>query len=212
MNLKRTLISTVVALGLATSVMSPVALADTTEQGTTSEATVNEGGEFTFSLWGPAVTFTPATVTTSQSQTAPLGGANHRVFQPNDTHSYNETGWQLQMEASDLTIAETSYFIDKTNLSVRNGGGGPHSSCLWSGAPAPVGGNDYQDITFDLGSTFTPLSSPVNIVSGSEGRGCGLFQINLVWELFVPAGTYTGGGTAVYSGDITISNVLGVGD
>lgn len=216
MNLKRTLVSTVAALGMAASVMAPVALAeDTTQQQTTSQASVADGGSFTFSIWGPAVSFSLATVSTNTTQTVSLDGDNHRRIDVTDEYSYNPDGWTLQMTASDLETADGAYSIDNDNLSVWRQTGGLSWSCLAGTLPPgmtpEVGGNEFQDITFNLGSTHMPLSGAVPMLTGGIGRGCGTIQNGYGFELVVPAGTYTGGGTAVYTGDIIVSTVNEVG-
>jgi hypothetical protein len=214
MKLKRLIASAFAAAALVASVAAPMAVAqDTTSVGQPTESTVNEVGDFSFSLWGPAIAFTPADVSSTQSQDVILAWPSpgpHRVFMVNDNHSYNPNPYSLSITATDLTIASTPYFIDNSNLSVKNVGGGPHSSCLYPYAPynTEVGGNPYQTVTIHPFSGYVALSSQVGIVDGSAGRGCRAFQINLDFKLHVPAGTYTGGGTATYTGTVTISNTL----
>jgi hypothetical protein len=207
MNLKRTLISTVAALGLAVSVMAPVAADDSATTG----ANVEDTGTFTYSLWASAISFGTAQVSTTQSATLtnlPSGGYVPQILEIKDTHSYNNEGWSLQMTAGDLT--SESYTIENTNLSVQRQTLGVHSSCLGSAAPPVVGGNAYQTITYGP-SSFTSLADAVSLATGSTGRGCGAFQLGYVWQLYVPAGTYTGEGTAVYTGSVTVSEVAEVG-
>jgi hypothetical protein len=213
MKLKRLIASAFAAAAIVASFAAPLALAqDTTSVGQPTNSTVNEIGNFTFSLWGPAIAFTPASVSSTQSQDVnmaePTSGLVHRVFMVNDNHSYNPDGYSLSISATNLTSG--SYFIENSNLSVKNIGGGPHSSCLYPYAPynTEVGGNPYQTVTIHPFASYVALTSPVAIVDGGIGRGCRNFQINLDFDLHVPAGTYTGGGTATYTGTVTITNTL----
>jgi hypothetical protein len=216
MKLKRFIATGLALIAITASFAAPTAFAQSDESA--SEATVAEAGSFTFQLWGPEIEFTPASVSSSTSQTVGLAWPNdsypHRVMTVNDQHAYNETGFSLSISATNivsnvLNPGGTAYFIDKSNLSVKNVGGGPHSSCLAGGVYAQtVGGNAYQTITIAPFSGYLPMSSPIGIVDGSQGRGCKSFQINLDFKLFVPAGTYTGGGSAVYTGTVTVTNTL----
>jgi plastocyanin len=215
MKLKRLIASAFAAAAIVASFAAPLAIAqDTTSSGQPTSSTVNEIGNFTFGLNGPAIAFQPAGVSSSVSQTVNLAWPNdsypHRVFNVNDQHSYNPVGYSLSITATNLTSGD--YFIDKSNLSVKNVGGGPHSSCLYAVAPynTVVGGNAYQVVTYAPGiqAGYVSLSTQHDIVSAGAGRGCRSFQINLDFRLLVPAGTYTGGGSAVYSGTVTITNTL----
>lgn len=210
MNLKKSLVSFVGAAALMTSMLAPVMAADTTSDDATSNVTVNEGGSFNFNLWSSSITFNVATISSPTGQTVAMSGDNHAVLFIEDSRT-SSPGYKLQMSATNLTSGST-YFIEAANLSVRHSGGGVHSSCRWSGSPAPVGGNSFQTHTLHLGSSYVPLSSGVDLISASDGRGCdwgsGGFQENYSWQLHVPAGTATG----VYSGDVTVSSVAEVGD
>src|SRR5699024_8853150 len=173
---------------------------------------VNEGGELEFHLWSGALTFDAATVDTVEGDQVRLSeNKNSRVIlQINDSNAYNSTGYDLQVTATQLT-ADDTHFIDNENLTVQYATTNKASSCLGNSAPPVEGGNAYQTVTLGP-STVTPLSGAVQLAKADAGRGCGYFLASYTWLLNVPAGTYTGGGNAVYNGSITVSNVAGVGE
>jgi hypothetical protein len=207
MNFKKTLLSSFAVMALSLSMAAPVALAaDTDKDVRNSQASVTEGGSMNFSTW-QGVTFGSVTVTTT---TGAETTEQAQLLVVNDSHS-SSSGYELQVSAGDLTESG-GHVIDNDNLIIRRSGFVAHSSCMGGAAPPVVGGNGYQTTAIGLGNVQTPLGTPITLVSAGEGRGCGLFHLGYMYKMNVPAGTYTGGGTAVYNGNITISNVAGVGD
>jgi hypothetical protein len=208
MNFKKTVLSSFAIVALSLSMAAPVALAADTEQDLrNAQASVTEGGSMNFGTW-QGVTFGSVTVTTTKGAET---SEQPQLLEVNDSHS-SSFGYTLQLSADDLIEADGNYVIDNDNLLVRRSGFVAHSSCLGGAAKPVVGGNGYQKTTIGLGNAQTSLETPVTLVSADAGRGCGLFHLGYMYQLDVPAGTYTGGGTAVYNADLTISNVAEVGD
>ncbi|MCC6703451.1 MAG: hypothetical protein IT334_01155 [Thermomicrobiales bacterium] len=210
MKLKRILASAFAVAAVVAAMGTPMTYADSND----SQAPVTEIGTFTVDFWGPALAFTPASVSSTQSQDVVLdwpATGKHRVLMINDNMSYNPNGYVVSIDATNLQVPTLpQYFIDKSNLSVKNVGGGPHSSCLYPYAPynTVVGGNAYQTVTIATIGDYTSLSSTIEVVRATAGRGCKEFQINLDFKLHVPAGTYTGGGTATYKGTVTVTSAI----
>lgn len=221
MNLKKTVLSLFAATAIVGSMLAPVAAQVPTPKNENTHSTVTEGGGFTFSFGGGGhggVLFVDAVVSSPLGDTVELSGANHRVMSVSDTRT-SSPGYTLQMTATNLEhsgFATNGFYIDKSYLSVRNGGGngpvGVHSSCLWNGALATpdgavVGNNTYQVHTWTLGSTYTPIGDGTQLFTAGEGRGCdfgrGGFQYNMGWQLALPGGIATG----TYQGSVTISQV-----
>lgn len=212
MNFKKTFVSAVATVALSISLVAPMAFADSSQ---TASSTIDEGGEFTFQMGFSSVSFTAEGVTTSQSV---IVQSSRGSVSFNDTHAYNDDGWSLSVHADDFKTSDGVYSIDSDNFRVWERS---KAGCTMAASSPVVGGNNYQTITDGYlptgpGSTAVPkglpMSSDQKVVSGSEGRGCGASSVGLYYQLTVPAGTYTAGGSAVYTTDITLTNTMEVGE
>ena len=201
MNLKRTLISAVAGLALVASIAVPAQIA--TAEGEESNVTVNEGGSFSnLHMWYGGVTFGPVTVTSQNAAT---------VSQPNQYIDLTDTrasspGWTIQLEATNLS-ADDTHTIESKNLSLAFSHWGPQCAdpAVWDSSNPGNPSNDFQTVSNLVVGTQT-LASPINVMEADAGRGCNRLAGLYDFTLYVPAGTFTSGQSAVYTGDLILTH------
>jgi hypothetical protein len=207
MNLKKTAISLFAAMAMTLTLAAPMASAQIQQ---TSQATVNEDGSFSYQMTFASMSFSAVDVTSTEGATVRASRGN---VQFTDTHSYNPTGWKIAISSGNLETLDEAHFISNENLSVweRSAPG-----CAYAATYPVVGNNGYQTLSTHLpggpGGPGVPLSVQQDVVSASSGRGCGTSNVGLYYSLNVPAGTYTGNGTAIYYGSFTLTNTMEAGD
>lgn len=210
MNFKSKLLGAFAALAVLASLSFSAVFADEKD----TSATAKEDGVVTASLTGNPISFGTGEVTTFvNSQRLVWRGTGVSI---SDTQSYNDSEWFVSVSASDLIEAGNVYYIDSEYLSIWERS---NPSCTNASDPLlpVVGNNGYQGYVTYLqegpGGPGVPMGdSDHNVVSGTEGRGCGPSSVGLYFSLTVPAGTYTGNGTAAYEGNVTLTNGHDVGE
>lgn len=225
MNLKKTVLSMLAVAALTISVAAPMPVLAEGSTGTSTTTTVNEDGAFWYYLhpeplvWGNVDS--PGVTTTVNWTPSDVLGAP--VFW-NNGYSHDPDGFALTLSATDLVSG--GYTIESENLSVMRYAQA-YGNCSVN-APTPsftglfnvgttypltpeVGGNEFMVETWISSNSRQSFGEgvAVEVVDATAGRGCGLAEIDLSWGLSVPAGTYTGGDSAVYTGSVTLTATAG---
>ena len=205
----------IMTLGLAGPVM---ASGDTDIQVTVS---IQESGKFNYAFWGGGydnllVGLGTIPVTTNTGGT--IASVNQRI-NLNETHA-SSAGWALSLDASDFTDSN-SHLIENENIAMySNSMVNQYGDCLHGNAInpldpahsdlAPNPTNPFQSITPLAASSASPVSlgSTVSLVTASSGRGCGTMGVSIYYKVNIPAGTYTGGGTTVYTSTLLLTSSI----
>lgn len=212
MNLKKKAISLFAAASLAMTMGAPLVSA-AEGNSVDGEVGVYETGTFNYNLWGShAPDFgTVGLKTTTGDQVLP------QKRQQVDYHELRTTspGWTIQLTATEFEANDGSgHSISSEYLAVSPGTPrvGAAFACYKSTAVENPD-NPFAKPVVPASGKFT-LDSAVEILTADAGRGCGTFYQDLMWEMTVPQGTYTGGNNTpvTYVSNITASTVADVGE
>jgi hypothetical protein len=202
------------AAAMIMSVTAPLTTAQSTAvpgSQRSSSASVREDGTLTGAHLWSNLTFGTVGVT---SQTGGKTSPEVVIMDLTDNRAYSH-GWTVQLSASDLVeqddanrnISSENLLVSRNTASSQSGFG---RQCDTNEANTS---NPYQtpEMLVTAGNA-KPVGSGIDVMSAKNGRGCGLVRSSLKYELNVPAGQYTGGGTAVYNGTVTVTTMAPVGN
>jgi len=172
---------------------------------------IQESGVYNYAFWGGAYDTLPVGIGTVPVTTitgGSIASVNQRI-NLNETHA-SSPGWTLSLEASDFHDSST-HLIENENIAMySNNMTSQPGDCLFneSGDLAPNPTNPFQTITPLAASSASPVSlgGTVSLVTASAGRGCGVMGVSIFYKVNIPAGTYTGGGTTVYTSTLLLTS------